>query len=182
MNKKMKVLLALTLIIQLLIPSYLLYHHYTVMDTALNSAEEYRFRIDSLEFEIPTDPDADYECESVYFRVTDIEAFYNKKIAVTLSEDGFPQVDEVDNSNKSDCWFDYKHYKQSKNLYKEDFAFNADIAVRYTLNKLRKEYAWYNKNDEDRKYAYVSAKIYKGRFIPTAIYFEGIKVITINNN
>lgn len=182
MNKKMKIFLALTLIIQLLIPSYLLYHHYTVMDTALNSAEEYRFRINHFDFEIPANADADYECESIYFTVEEIEGNYNNKIAVSVAENGSIIVSELENTAQTDSWFDYDYYRQYRRLNRDDFVFPENISERYVINEIRKEYAWYNRNDADRKYAYVAAKIHKGVFIPTAIYFEGLKVITIIND
>ena len=182
MNKKMKAALVLTLVVQLLIPVYLLSYHYTVTDTALNSSREYRFRITTLEFDIPDDVNADFECDSIYFKVADIEKRSGEKIEVTSNEYGFAKVSERENGSQTDNWFDYKQYKQYRKLNKNDFTFNSDIAVRYTMNEMRKAYAWYNKNDENREYAYVTAKVYKGRFIPTAIYFNGIKVLTINNS
>ena len=59
--------------------------------------------------------------------------------------------------------------------------FAPDRSATDIIRKISREYSWFNRNDEYKTYAYVTAKIYKGVFIPTAIYFNGIEVITITN-
>ena len=45
---------------------------------------------------------------------------------------------------------------------------------------LRTEYLQYKSDSEEYEKAYLTAKIYKGLFLPTAIYFRGEKIIDIN--
>lgn len=181
MTRKIKAFLALTLIIQLLIPAYLLIHHYSVTNTALESATEYRFRINSMHFDIFSDVDV-YECKEISFSVEEIVGFYNQKIAVSLNENGMPVLEELKDKKQTDIWFDYDYYRQKTNLYTEDITFSDGIDIQSTIRKIKSEYSWFNRKDEYKTYAYLTAKIYKGVFIPTAIYFNGIKVITINND
>lgn len=180
MTRKIKAFLALSLVIQLLIPAYLLIHHYSVTNTALESATEYRFRINSMHFDIFSDVDV-YECKEISFSVEEIVGFYNQKIAVSLNENGMPVLEELKDKKQTDTWFDYDYYDQKTNLYPEDFTFADGIDIQRTIRKIKSEYSWFNRKDENKTYAYLTAKIYKGVFIPTAIYFNGVKIITINN-
>ena len=182
MTRKAKVFLCFALIIQLVIPAYLLSHHYSVMNTALESATEYRFRINNIDFDYYTDVDNNYVCTEITFRVEEIDGLYNRKIAVSLNENGFPVVEELKDKKQTDIWFDYDYYKQSRELSSDEFTFAPDRNATDVIKRIRKEYSWFNRNDENKTYAYVTAKIYKGVFIPTAIYFNGIEVITITNN
>lgn len=179
MTRKAKVFLCFALIIQLLIPAYLLSRHYSVMNTALTSVTEYRFRINRIDFEYYTDNDNNYVCTGIDFHVEEIDGLYNRKIAVSLNENSMPVVDELKDEKQTDIWFDYDYYKQSRELSADEITFSPDRSVRSIISDIRKEYSWFNRKDENKTYAYVTAKIYKGLFIPTAIYFNGIKVITI---
>ena len=183
MTRKIKAFLSLTLIIQLLIPAYLLVGHYSVMDTALTSATEYRFRINSIKFDyyVDTDNSYNYVCEEISLRVEEIDSLHNKKIAVSLNENGIPVLEELKNKNQTDIWFDYDYYEQYCKLSADEFTFSPDRSPRSIITDIRSEYSWFNRNDENKTYAYLTAKIYKGVFIPTAIYFNGIKVITITS-
>lgn len=181
MTLKAKAFLCFALIIQLLVPVYLLSHHYSVTNSALTSATEYRFRINSIKFDYSIDSDNDYICEGIDFRVEEIDGLWDKKIAVSLNENGLPVVEELKDKKQTDIWFDYAYYKQSRELSSDEFTFAPDRSATDIIKRIRKEYSWFNRNDENKTYAYVTAKIYKGVFIPTAIYFNGIEVITITN-
>ena len=181
MTRKAKVFLCFALIIQLLIPAYLLSHHYSINNTALESATEYRFRINNIDFDYYTDNDNNYVCTGITFRVEEIDGLYNRKIAVSLNENSMPVLEELKDKNQTDIWFDYDYYRQSRELTADEFTFAPDRNVRDIIRKISSEYSWFNRKDENKTYAYVTAKIYKGVFIPTAIYFNGIEVITITN-
>lgn len=181
MTRKAKVLLILTLIIQLIIPAYLLSHHYSVTNTALESATEYRFRINSIDFGYYKDEYNNFVCDEIRFYVEEIDGLRNKKIAVSLNENGLPVVEELEDKKQTDIWFDYDYYKQSRELSADDITFSPDSSATDIIRKISREYSWFNRNDEYKTYAYVTAKIYKGVFIPTAIYFNGVEVITITN-
>lgn len=181
MTRKAKVLLILTLIIQLIIPAYLLSHHYSVTNSALTSATEYRFRINSIDFGYYKDEDNNFVCDEIRFYVEEIDGLRNKKIAVSLNENGLPVLEELKDKKQTDIWFDYDYYKQSRELSADDITFSPDRNMTEIIADIRSEYSWFNRKDENKTYAYVTAKIYKGVFIPTAIYFNGIEVITITN-
>ncbi len=181
MSKKLKILVILTLIIQLIIPSYLLYHHYSVTEAAINSGTEYKFRISYIEFDA-ADAQSKEECKSIHFFLDGLSGLYKSKIAVSADEYGFATMSELKNKNQTDYWFDYDYYNKNTDLSEGEFAFADGIYAREMMNRIRSEYSWFNRNDSNRNYAYVYAKVYKGVFIPTAIYFEGLKVIEFINN
>lgn len=181
MTRKAKVLLILTLIIQLIIPAYLLSHHYSVTNSALTSATEYRFRINSIDFGYYKDEDNNFVCDEIRFYVEEIDGLRNKKIAVSLNENGLPVLEELKDKKQTDIWFDYDYYKQSRELSADDITFSPNRNMTEIIADIRSEYSWFNRKDENKTYAYVTAKIYKGVFIPTAIYFNGVEVITITN-
>ncbi|MBR3976042.1 MAG: hypothetical protein IKJ88_09315 [Clostridia bacterium] len=181
MTRKAKVLLILTLIIQLIIPAYLLSHHYSVTNSALMSATEYRFRINSIDFGYYKDEDNNFVCDEIRFYVEEIDGLRNKKIAVSLNENGLPVLEELKDKKQTDIWFDYDYYKQIRELSADDITFSPNRNMTEIIADIRSEYSWFNRKDENKTYAYVTAKIYKGVFIPTAIYFNGIEVITITN-
>ncbi len=179
MSRKAKALLALTLILQLLIPSYLMLHHYSVINEAKRSQTEYRFRLSDIDFSYSAgNPSAD-TIESLSYTVQDVLYLHDKKMGVSVDETGLASTVSADESAK-DCWFDYDYYYKNTEITADDITFEPDVDVRALINELRNQYSWFNRKDENRIYAYVTAKIHKGIFIPTAVYFGDIKVLTIN--
>lgn len=180
MNKATKILLSLTLVIQLLIPGYLLFHHYSLINTAMETEAQYRFRLSSLSFSYPAGKDTAEAVEAVFFEIENLFYLYDKKITVSVDDNGIALTKEADDTAGA-CWFHYDYYIKNSEIYKNNFTFEPDVNVRDLINEVRKEYSWFNRNDENRIYAYVTAKIHKGIFIPTAIYFGDTKIITITS-
>ncbi len=185
MNKKSKIIITVTLIItillQIFIPSYLLIHHYTLIKNTLKTETEYRFQLNRLYI--------DYSNVGVVtassvtgltFEIYDVYSLHNDKFTVTVNENGISDVKEIEGSPLTDTWFNYKYYANSTFHSAENFTIEKDINVQKTIRDINRHYNWFNRNDTDREYAYVTAKIYKGMFIPTAIYFRDQKIITIN--
>ncbi len=181
MNKKFKIIIAATLIFQLLIPAGFLYHHYTAINFALEHSLEYKFKLLDMRF-------SDYRAsegdptdirESLRFDVGGTSRLYNKKIAVTVGEDGFADLSELEDKDYN-CWFDYDYCEKNSRFKADKFSFEPDVDVKALKKEIREAYAWASNLHENGCFAYVTAKVYKGVFIPTAIYVKGEKVITIH--
>ena len=52
--------------------------------------------------------------------------------------------------------------------------------IKALVTEINQTYGWVSDLHENGSYAYVTAKVYRGVFIPTAIYVKGEKVITIH--
>lgn len=180
MKKSAKIITALTLIIQLLIPSYLLVHHYTLINTALKSEDEYMFEIDIIHFDHKNifNYSAD-GINSFYFEIFDFMPLDTEKIAVEKDEDGQLTVKELTKDNKTDVWFNYDYYSKNSFFTRGEYQFESTDNISTLITSINKEYYALSTKDEVRNPAYVSVKIYKGIFIPTAIYFNGEKILTI---
>ena len=182
MNKKLKLILALTLIVQLLIPAGFLYHHYTAIDYALNHSPEYKFKLLDIDFwdsDFMKD-ESDITDHPISIEVGGARNYYNKKIAVTVGEDGFADLAELDSQLQTSCWFDYDYYRKNSNIYQNEFSFEDGVDIKALVTEINQTYGWASDFHENGSYAYVTAKVYRGVFIPTAIYVKGEKVITIH--
>lgn len=176
MNKKFKIIIALTMIVQLLIPAVLLYHHYTIREFALNHSIDYKIRINGLylsDYRAGSDPTDTRYCLDYYINNYRL---YNKKVAVTIGEDGFAQLSELDKKSDSDCWFEEKYYREKRYLRGDDFKLEEGVD-RWEIN--RKSAQLESDELNENECFYLTAKVYKGLFIPTAIYFCDEKIATI---
>ncbi len=176
MNKKFKIIIALTLIVQLLIPAAILYNHYTVRNFAINHSIDYKIKIELLyfsDYRASSDPTDIRDCLDYY--INDYR-LYNKKVAVTIGEDGFAQLSELDKNSDSDCWFEEKYYREKRQLRADEFKLEEGVDKR-EINRKTSQLEMDKLNENEC--FYLTAKVYKGLFIPTAIYFCDEKIATI---
>lgn len=188
MTKKFKLCLVFALIIQLLVPSYMLVNHYTNEKKAIESGKEYLFLLNDITFFTDIRGSVS-ECESFRIYINQANKFYGKKIAVTETDDGIAVLEEK--NNNTDIWFYYKHYNKKQEIFADSFTFENNIAALDTIKEIEKHYSrkWSYSDIEDiiqldtqTKNVYLSAKVYKGIFIPTAVYFGSQKIITIKTD
>lgn len=179
MTQKTKIFIALTLVIQLLFPTGLLVHRHTVLKEALATEDEYIFELSELRLVVPNTayPSAD-SCEAFWFSINDVYAYSAAKIAVSVGADGLAVVSELDRKKDTDCWFSYDYYNKNSNFEKGEFTI-ITTDFRQLRSEIISEYSIFNKNAEEKP-AYVTAKIHNGVFLPTAIYFNGEKIIDIS--
>lgn len=178
MKNKMKIFLIFALVIQLFVPSFLLTHHYSLIKTAMLEKTEYLFVISYLEFWSDDKKYTAEEVDSLHFSVYDTVGLYNERIAVSADENGIARLSEL-GDKKTDIWFDYDYYDKSQTIPADRFSFTEEASPDI-VRELHQRYFWYNRNDENKEYAYLSVKVYKGIFIPTAIYYKGEKIMTID--
>ena len=174
-NKKLKIIIIASLILQLLLPLYLLSYHYSAYDEAVSQTEEFKFRLGYLD--IYDLYDTGEGVQHMDFQIKDIYEFYGDDIEVTVGTDGFAEMALSKDKNRNKHWFTFKYYYNSDFYTSEEYEYAEGVDVTkliYTVNALD------NYNVENPDGFYVTAKVYKGLFIPTAIYYDGVKVIIFN--
>lgn len=180
MTKKIKIFIALTLAVQLLVPSILLAYHYSVLNTAKGTETEYTFRLKGLYFGDDykyDDSFAEIEDGPMVFYIEDVFMTSNRKLTPVLSPKGNVVEVKALKNEDTDVWFYTNYYYESSTVQPENFSFVNEEEARSIKYAIRNEF---NQYTEEREYVYLTAKIYKGIFIPTGIYFRGEKIIEIN--
>ena len=171
-NKKLKIIIALTLILQLILPLYLLSYHYSAYDEAINETADFKLPLEYLD--IYNMHDTGEAVQHLSFEIKDIYDHYMEDIEVTVGEDGFAGMSPSKNKNLNKNWFTFKYYYNSNYCTSEEYEYVEGVDVTkliYTVNALRVE------DVGTPEGFYITAKIYKGLFIPTAIYMDNEKVI-----
>ena len=170
-NKKLKLIIALTLILQLILPLYLLTYHYSAYDEALKTAD-FKFPLEYLD--IYNIHDTGDSVQQLGFSIRDIYEYYGEDIEVTVGDDGFAQMTSSKNKSLNKHWFTFKYYYSSNYYTSEEYEYAPGVNktdIIYRINALRME------DVPNLDGFYITAKAYKGIFIPTAIYYEGEKII-----
>lgn len=176
-NKKLRLFVIAILILQILMPAGLLYHHYSLHSRAMNDPREFKFRLDNIDiYDIYNSGEGD---ERLSFDILDLFDYYHQDIAVTIGNDGYAQMSLAENKMFNKYWFTFKYcysksYANNDNYTYED---GVDVAeLHKMINRI------YSKDIKKPDNFYITAKVYKGVFIPIAIYIEDVKVITFSNN
>ena len=183
MTKKMKILLALIIAVQLLVPSSLLAYHYSVYSTAKSLGTEYWFEITYLSFDDHYVSDDSYEIAegTMSFDLEEMWRLSTDKITPVISpQNNVISLKKLGDDEKTDIWFSYRIYNRSRILETDSFSFVNPEKKGAIKQALRTEYLRYKSDNENYEHAYLTAKIYKGIFLPTAIYFKGERIIEIN--
>lgn len=171
-NKKLRIIVAAALILQLVLPLYLLSYHYSAYDEAINETADFKLQLEYLD--IYDMHDTGEAVQHLSFEIKDIYDYYMEDISVTVGEDGFAKMSPSKNKNINKHWFTFKYYYSSNFYTSQEYEYAEGVDVTkliYTVNALRLD-------DVDTPEGfYVTAKIYKGLFIPTAIYMDNEKVI-----
>lgn len=165
-NKKLTALIVFTLILQLLLPGYFLSHHFSVRSFAMNYSNDYKFRLNDLHI---------YDSEMNFW----IDGYvWDEKMSVSIDSEGFAVISDYA-KEKGDCWFDGDFYRKSCWVSSDKIVYEPGVDIEALKSKIRKTYGWAESIFSEKCEAYVVAKVYKGVFIPTAVYVDGEKVITI---
>ena len=183
MNRKLKIFIALTLAVQLLVPSFLGAYHYSLYSTAKNLETEYRFEISYMSFDDHYVSDSSHEIaeESLSFDVAEAWRLSSDRMTLLVSpQNNVISLKKLGDGEKTDLWISRRTYYQNSTLEADSFSFVNPEKKGAIKMALRSEYSHYKQENEEYERAYLTAKIYKGLFLPTAIYFRGEKIIDIN--
>lgn len=176
MNKKFKIIIAAILILQIIMPAAMLGYHYSAHKDALTKSPEFKFKLEYLDiYEIF---DVGNGSEKLSFEVQDVYTYYQSEMAVKVGEDGFAYLTDAENKIFNKHWFTFKYYSNNSYHTSNDYDYVEGINpadVIYRVNAL------YSKDVPKPEGFYMTAKVYKGIFIPTAIYLDGNKVIVFKN-
>lgn len=176
MNKKFKLIIAAILILQVILPAGMLYYHYSAHEDALTESPEFKFHLEYLDiYEIHDDGEGS---ERLSFEIKDVYDYYHSEMAVRVGNDGFAYLTDADNKVLNKHWFTFKYYYNNSYHTSDDYEYAEGIDpadVIYRVNAL------YGKDVEKPEGFYMTAKVYKGIFIPTAVYLEGKKVVVFKN-
>lgn len=173
MNKKLRLFVIISLVIQILLPLYLLYTHYSDHNYAMAESPTFKFRLESIDvYEIY---DSGEGSERLDFHVLDLFQYYQDDIAVTVGADGYAQLSEVENKRLNKHWFTFKYCYSISQRNNGNYIYEAGVDIAALHRKINRIYRW---DIEKPEGFYVTAKVYKGVFIPIAIYIEDQKVIT----
>ena len=176
MNKKFKIIIAAILILQIILPAGMLGYHYSAHKDALTKSPEFKLYLDYLDiYEIHDDGNGS---EKLSFEVQDVYTYYQSEMAVKVGEDGFAYLTDAENKIFNKHWFTFKYYSNNSYHTSNDYEYVEGINpadIIYRVNAL------YSKDVPKPEGFYMTAKVYKGIFIPTAIYLDGNKVIVFKN-
>ncbi len=177
MNKKLKFILVFILIIQILMPVGLLTYHYTLHSKVMTESPEFKFRLDGLS--IYDIYDSGEDDEEIFFDVCDLFEFYHQDIAVTVGEDGYAHMLPSENKKLNKHWFTFEYCYNKSYVNNDSYVYEEGIDIAELHRKINKIYG---KDIEKPDGFYVTAKVYRGIFIPIAIYIEDTKVISFLQN
>lgn len=173
MNKKLRIFVIVTLIIQLLLPLCLMCSHYSDYNYAMTESPEFKFRLEYINvYDIYNSGEGD---ERLDFDVLDLFRFYQEDIAVTVGSDGFVIMSHPENKRLNKHWFTFKYCYSTSQLNSGNYIYEAGVDIAELHRKINRTYS---KDVEKPEGFYITAKVYKGVFIPIAIYIEDQKVIT----
>ena len=191
-NKKLKLIIILALVIQIILPAGMLAYHYSIYNYALNNTPDFKFCLSYFDMysygennEI-TYKDGESGKDVFYFDIANSP--YRTDVAVTVDADGFAVMTGIENKRLNKHWFSYENYNklESFNQTEGDFRY----VETEEAEKIMKEWKirYFDIYEEDviihkgGNAVYITAKVYKGIFIPMAVYKDNVKIIEFIHN
>ncbi len=168
MNKKLKIAVALVLILQLLVPVSLLVYNQALIKTTLEKGTELKFSL--LNIYESTRYTEENICVNFY---VDGFVYNNKNVKISSDSEGFAKFYREDGEND---WINRDFVYKAQKLTADEITMVEPFTEEdFKVYLRRHDYA-----KDIREHFYVTAKIYRGIFIPTALYYDGIKIAEIN--
>jgi hypothetical protein len=188
-NKKLKLIVILALVIQMVLPAGMLAYHYSIYNYALNNTPDFKFYLSYFDLYSYGDNDEIiYDDEDkndvLYFDIA--YRYYREDMFVTVDENGFAKISNAQNKKNNKHWFSYDNYNKigSYSQSEGEFAYVDTEEAKKVMSQWKDTYFDHYGDDEIRfkggNAVYITAKVYKGMFIPTAVYRDNVKVIEIS--
>lgn len=182
-NKKLKIFVIIILILQILLPAGLLCYHYSLHARAMKESPDFKLRVSYMNI-------WDYEesGETFYFELDDMSySNRHEDKAVTVGTDGFAIVSRAENKKLNKFWFSLDNYHKLTSYQKDEgeFTYVDTPEANAVMDKWRNNP--HNDLGEVLDYQggnsmYITAKIYKGLIIPTAVYNLDVKIIDLTKS
>ena len=114
-NKKLKLIIILVLVIQIILPAGMLGYHYSIYNYALNNTPDFKFYLSYFDLYSRGENDEiiydDEEKNDVlYFDIA--QRYYREDMAVTADANGFAVVSEIENKKLNKHWFSFDNYNK----------------------------------------------------------------------
>lgn len=188
-NKKLRLFIIAVLVLQLLVPAGLLWYHNSLHRHAMAESPDFKIRVDYLHI-------WDYQnnsAETLYFELQDL-SYRNRHEdkTVTVGANGVATITTAENKRLNKYWFSLDNYRKIGGLDESEFSFVDTTEAREVLLRwcdspyIKKGYIndGGNLSYDDFGYAYsdalyITAKVYKGLIIPTAVYCGDVRIIDI---
>ena len=187
-NKKLKIIVILVLVIQIILPAGMLGYHYSIYNYALNNTPDFKFYLSYFDLYSRGENDEiiydDEEKNDVlYFDIA--YRYYNTNMEVVSDMNGFAVVSALQNKKLNKHWFSFSNYNKigSFSQAEGEFTYVDTEEAKKVMSQWKDTYFDHYGDDEIKfkggNAVYITAKVYKGMFIPTAVYKDNVKVIEI---
>ena len=187
-NKKLKLIIILVLVIQIILPAGMLGYHYSVYNYALNNTPDFKFYLSYFDLYSYGENDeiiyGDEEKNDVlYFDIA--YKYFNTNMEVVSDMNGFAVISALQDKKLNKHWFSSDNYNKMGSFSQADgeFTYVDTEEAKKIMSEWKQRYYDHYGNAEIEVYQadslYITAKVYKGVFIPTAVYKDNVKVIEI---
>ncbi len=189
MNKKLRLFVIIALVIQIILPAGLLGYHYHIYNYALNNTPDFKFYLSYFDlYSRDGDNGITYnfsESGKDVFHFSIAHRYHNTNMEVVADMNGFVVLSALQNKRLNKHWFSYKNYNKMGAFSQAagDFTYVETEEAKKIMREWKDRY-FDHYGDDDIMYnggntVYITAKVYKGMFIPTAVYKDNVKVIEI---
>ena len=187
-NKKLKLIIILVLVIQIILPAGMLGYHYSIYNYALNNTPDFKFYLSYFDlYSYGENDEIIYGDEDkndvLYFDIA--YRYYRTDMEVVADMNGFAVVSALQNKKLNKHWFSFSNYNKMGSFSQADGEFTyVDTEEAKKVMSQWKDTYFDHYGDDEIKFnggnaVYITAKVYKGMFIPTAVYRNDVKVIDI---
>ena len=187
-NKKFKLIVILVLVIQIILPAGMLGYHYSIYNYALNNTPDFKFYLSYFDLYSYGDNDEiiyDDEDKNDVLYVDIAYRYYRTDMEVVADMNGFVVISAVQDKKLNKHWFSYDNYNKmgSFSQAEGEFTYVDTEEAKKVMSQWKDTYFDHYGDDEIKfkggNAVYITAKVYKGVFIPTAVYKDNVKVIEI---
>ena len=187
-NKKFKLIVIIALIIQIILPAGMLGYHYSIYNYALNNTPDFKFYLSYFDlYSYGENDEIIYGDENkndvLYFDIA--YKYFNTNMEVVSDMNGFAVISALQDKKLNKHWFSSDNYNKIGSFSQADGEFTyVDTEEAKKVMSQWKDTYFDHYGDDDIRFkggnaVYITAKVYKGVFIPTAVYRDNVKVIDI---
>ena len=187
-NKKLKLIVILALVIQMILPAAMLGYHYSIYNYAINNTPDFKFYLSYFDlYSYGENDEIIYGDEDnndvLYFDIA--YRYYRTDMEVVADMNGFVVISAVQDKKLNKHWFSYDNYNKmgSFSQAEGEFTYVDTEEAKKVMSQWKDTYFDHYGDDEIQfkggNAVYITAKVYKGMFIPTAVYRDNVKVIDI---
>lgn len=187
-NKKLKLIIILVLVIQIILPAGMLGYHYSIYNYALNNTPDFKFYLSYFDLYSRGENDEiiygdEDKNDVLYFDIA--YKYFNTNMEVVSDMNGFAVISALQDKKLNKHWFSSDNYNKigSFSQAEGEFTYVDTEEAKKVMSQWKDTYFDHYGDDEIKfnggNAVYITAKVYKGMFIPTAVYKDNVKVIEI---